>query len=186
VPEEVAVIGVDNDVQACELASVPISSVDCNRERLAYEGAALLDRLMAGGPFPSEPIIIPAKGAVIRRSSDIFAVSHRPLARALHFIREHYLEPIGVEDVIRASRTSRCGLYRAFQKHVGRSVGAEIDRQRVDHAKRLLTPSDDKLHRIARQSGFSGPEHFTRVFQRVTGETPSRYRKRTRHDQGAP
>ncbi len=182
VPEEVAVIGVDNDVQACELASIPISSVDCNREMLAYEGAALLDRLMRGGRRPRRPITIPTKGVVIRRSSDIFAVPHRPLARALHFIREHYVEPIGVDDVIQASRTSRCSLYRAIQKHLERSVGEEIDRQRVDHAKRLLTDSNDKLHRIARHSGFSGPEHFTRVFRRVTGETPSNYRKRMQRD----
>jgi two-component system response regulator YesN len=90
-----------------------------------------------------------------------------------------------VEDVIRASRASRCGLYRAFQKYMGRSVSAEIDRQRVDHAKRLLGDSDDKLHRIARQSGFSGPEHFTRVFQRVTGETPSAYRREVRSAEAA-
>ena len=62
--------------------------------------------------------------------------------------------------MVRASRTSRCGLYRAFQKHVGRSVGEEIDRQRVEHARQLLRDSDGKLYRIAQASGFSGPEHF--------------------------
>ena len=119
------------------------------------------------------------RGVVVRRSSDIFAVTHKAVARALRFIREHYREPIGVDDVIAASQTSRCGLYRAFQKHVGRSVGQEIDRQRVEHAKTLLRQSREKLYRIAHSSGLSGAEHFTRVFRRVTGITPSAYRQST-------
>ena len=164
---------------------MPISSVDSNREMFAYEGARLLDRLMRGGRAPQRPIVVAPRGVVVRRSSDIFALAHRAAARALQFVREHYRESIGVDDVIQASRTSRCGLYRAFQKHVGRSVGEEIDRQRVEHAKRLLRDTDDKLHAIARSSGFSGPEHFTRVFRRVQGEPPSAYRKRLCRDDRA-
>ena len=156
VPEQVAVIGVDNDEHACELASVPISSVDYTREMVAYEGAKLLDRLMRGERTPRKPIKIAPRGVVVRRSSDIFAVTHKAVARALHFIREHYREPISVDDVIAASQASRCGLYRAFQKHVGRSVGQEIDRQRVEHAKTLLRQSREKLYRIAHRSGLSG------------------------------
>lgn len=178
VPEEVAVIGVDNEEQTCAFAPVPLSSVDCNREVLAYEGAKLLDQLMRDARPPKKPLVIPPRGIVTRRSSDVFAVASRPVARALQFIREHYQESIGVDDVIAASRTSRCGLYRAFQKHVGRSVGSEIDRQRVEHARRLLRDTRDKLYRIAHAAGFSGPEQFSRVFQRVTGEPPSAYRRR--------
>jgi LacI family transcriptional regulator len=180
VPEQVAVIGVDNDEHACELAPVPISSVDCNREALAYDGARLLDRLMEGGRPPRRPLTVPARGVVVRRSSDIFAVSHPGVARALNFIREHYRERLGVDDVIRASGISRCGLYRAFEQSVGRSLGEEIDRQRVQHAQRLLAGTGEKLYRIARLSGFSGAEHFTRVFRRVTGVTPSSFRQQLR------
>ena len=182
VPDQVAVIGADNDEQACEFAPVPISSVDCNREMLAYEGANLLENLMSGERCPAEAITIAPRGVVVRRSSDIFAVAHRAVARALQFIRQHSHESIGVDQVIQASGTSRCGLYRAFQKHVGRSVGEEIDRQRVEVAKHLLADSSDKLHRIAHKSGFSGPEHFTRVFRRVVGEAPSAYRKRSHRE----
>ena len=88
--------------------------------------------------------------------------------------------------MIQASRTSRCGLYRAFRKHVGRSVGEEIDRQRVEHAKKLLRETREKLHAIARLSGFSGAEHFTRTFRRVTGELPSAYRRQVRSGAGSP
>jgi len=186
VPEQVAVVGVDNDEQACEFAAVPLSSVDCNRERMAYEGARLLDRLMNRGRPPRRPISIPPRGVVVRHSSDIYAVADPAAARALQFIREHFRESIGVEDVIRASQTSRCGLYRAFRKHVGRSVGEEIDRQRVEHAKKLLRQTRDKLHVIARLSGFSGAEHFSRTFRRVTGDPPSAYRRRAQPVGEAP
>jgi LacI family transcriptional regulator len=177
VPEQVAVIGADNDEQACELAPVPISSVDCNRESLGYDGARLLDRLLVGGRGPRRPLTVAPRGVIVRRSSDIFAVAHAGVARALSYIREHYHERLGVNDVIRASGVSRCALYRAFGQTVGRSVGAEIDRQRVEHAKRLLAKTADKLYRIARLSGFSGAEHFTRAFRRVTGNTPSGFRQ---------
>jgi LacI family transcriptional regulator len=180
VPDQVAIVGVDNDEQSCELAVVPISSVDCDREAMAYEGARLLDNLMHKRRPIQPTITIPPKGVVVRRSSDIFAVKDPAVARAMAFIRERYLEPIGVDDVIRASRASRCGLYRAFERELGRSVGDEIDRQRVEHAKRLLAQSSEKLYRIARSSGFSGAEHFTRVFQRTAGMTPSQYRREKR------
>jgi LacI family transcriptional regulator len=180
VPEQVALIGVDNDEQACEFASIPLSSVDCNRELMAYEGARLLAKLLDGARAPRQPITIPPRGVVVRHSSDIYAVADQATARALQFIREHFRESIGVEDVIRASRASRCGLYRAFRKYVGRSVGEEIDRQRVEHAKKLLRETREKLYAVARLSGFSGAEHFTRTFRRVTGAPPSVYRRQAR------
>ena len=178
VPEDVAVIGVDNEEYACELAAVPISSVDANREQMAYEGARLLDQLMAGEVRPPAVTVITPQRVVVRQSSDIFAIPDRAVARALAFIRDHYQQPIRVKDVVVASRASRCQLYRAFTQHLQRSVGSEIDRQRVDHAQHLLLERREKLYRIARICGFSGPEHFTRVFQRLTGETPSQFRGR--------
>jgi LacI family transcriptional regulator len=176
VPEQVAVVGVDNNQHACEFASVPISSVDSNRETLAYEGAALLDRLIQGQPVESEPLVVPPKGLVVRQSSDILAVNHKGVARALSFIWQRFAEPIDVDDVVTASRLSRCGLYRAFEKHVGRTVGEELARKRVEHAKRLLAEGDAKLHQVALASGFSGGEHFSRAFTRLTGTTPSAFR----------
>ena len=180
VPEQVAIVGVDNDEHACEFASVPISSVDSNRETLAYEGAALLARLMEGKPAPHHPLVTMPKGVVVRKSSDILAVPHKAVARALSFIWQHYAEPIGVDDVVRVSRVSRCGLYRAFEKHVGRSIGDELARKRVEHARLLLSQSNEKLHRVALLSGFSGGEHFSRAFRRLVGVPPTTYRSRSR------
>jgi LacI family transcriptional regulator len=180
VPEQVAVVGVDNDEYACEFASVPTSSVDSNREYLAYEAAALLDRLIGGDKAPAEPMVIAPRGMVVRRSSDMLAIDHSAVTRALSFIWKHFAEPIDTADVVAVSRMSRCGVYRAFEKHVGRSIGDEITRKRLEHAKELLAQSCEKLHRVARASGFGSGEHFSRVFTRVVGMTPSAYRNEQR------
>ncbi len=179
IPEQIALVGVDNDVYSCEFAPVPISSVDSQRERLAYEGSLLLDKLMHGMRRPKRPVTIAPEGVVVRKSSDILAVGHPAVARALGFIWEHFQEPISVDDVIQSSRISRCGIYRAFEKHVGRSIGEELSRKRVEHAKKLMLESNAKLHRIACASGFSGGEHFSRAFTRIVGVTPSDYRTNT-------
>jgi LacI family transcriptional regulator len=177
VPEQVAVLGVDNDELVCEFAPVQISSVDSDREALAYEGAVLLDRLMRGERAPRRTKRVPPKGLVVRASSDILAIRHLEVATALRFIWDHFREPIGVDDVRAATTMSRCGLYRAFQKHVGRTIGDELARRRVEHAKGLLVGTDEKIRRIAQMSGFSGGEHLSRAFTRIVGMNPSRYRR---------
>ncbi len=73
---------------------------------------------------------------------------------------------------------SRCGLYRAFEKELGRSIGDELLRLRVDFAKRLLVHNNEKIHRVALQAGFTSGEHFSKAFLRLTGTTPSKYRRR--------
>lgn len=177
IPEQVAVVGVDNDELACEFAPVPLSSVDSNREELAYAGAELLDRVMAGRPAPAVPLRIAPRGVVVRESSDILAVSHVQVAAALRFIWQHYREPITVDHVVEVCPMSRCGLYRAFAKRVGRTLAEEIARKRVEEAKKLLAGTREKIHSVATMSGFSSGEHLARAFTRLTGETPSAYRR---------
>ena len=175
IPEEIAVVGIDNNEIVCKSAPVPITSVDSNRGRLAYEAAALLDRLMNHEAPPVGPIIIPPKEIVVRQSSNILAIDHPEVAAALRFIWEHFTESITVENVNHQSRMSRCGIYRAFEKYVGRSIGDEINRKRFEKAKILLSSSDLKHYEIASQCGFSSGEHFSRAFMREFGVAPSRY-----------
>ena len=177
IPEQVALVGVDNDEYTCEFAPVPITSVDSNREELAYRGAVILDRLMQGQPAPAEPIIVPPVGLVVRRSSDILAIEHPDVARALSFIWQHYRQRIGVKDVVAATAVSRCSLYRAFEKYVGHTIREELEGKRIEHAQRLLLTSTGKVSHIARQSGFSSGEQFCRAFARTTGSTPSEFRR---------
>lgn len=180
VPEEVAVVGVDNDQYTCDFAPVPITSVDSNRERLAYAGAALLDSLIDGRPSPAEPVVVPPVGLVVRRSTDILAVEHPEVARALGFIWRHFNQRIGVNDVVAATTMSRCGLYQAFQEYLGRTIREEIERKRLELARQLLTTSTAKIARIAGLAGFSSGEQFCRAFTRSVGVAPSVFRDRQR------
>jgi len=176
VPEEMAVVGVDNDEYTCEFAPVPITSVDSNREELAYQAARMLDSLMNGDTPPDAPLRIPPLGLVVRHSSDILALEHPEVAKALGFIWKHFPQRIGVEDVVAATAMSRCGLYQHFEAMVGRTIREEIERKRLELARQLLTTTTDKVAHIARCCGFSSGEQFCRAFARKTGITPSVYR----------
>ncbi len=176
IPEQVAVVGVDNDPYTCEFAPVPITSVDSNRAELAYRGCRLLDRLMEGEAAPSQPLVVPPIGLVVRRSSDTLAIEDPEVAKAVTFIWQNYGQRIGVADVVASTLASRCALYKAFKHYVGRTIREELERKRIEHARRLLLTTSDKVHRIARQCGFASGEQFCRAFARVTGSTPSDYR----------
>jgi LacI family transcriptional regulator len=127
VPEEAAVVGCDNDELICPLASVPLTSVDLNLEEVAYQGARLLDQLMNGRRAPRRPVRVPCRGVVTRRSSDILAVEHLGVAKALRFILDHHTNPlIGVADAAAAAGMSRRGLGLVFHRLVGRHVSEEI------------------------------------------------------------
>lgn len=177
VPEQVAVVGVDNDEYTCEFASVPISSVDSSRQELAYRGAELLDRLMTGQPPPADPILVAPGGLVLRQSSDILAVDHPEVAKALSFVWQYHSQRIGVADVVAATAMSRCGLYRSFEKYVGRTIRQELERTRIEHGQRLLMTSTDKISHVARACGFHSGEQFCRVFTSLKGITPSEFRR---------
>lgn len=177
VPEQIAVVGIDNDEYACEFAPIPITSVDSNREEYAYRGAEILDRLMRGEPAPQKPIRVPAGGIVVRRSSDILAVEDPEVAKALAFVWQNYTGAIGVENVVAATTMSRCQLYREFNRRLGRTIREEIERKRLELARQLLTSTDETVAQIARRAGFTSGEQFCRVFVRVHGLTPRDFRR---------
>lgn len=177
IPEQVAVIGIDNNEMVCSSAAIPISSIDSNRERLAYEAASLLDRIMAGEKGSSEPLIIAPREIIIRQSTNILAIEHPQVATALRFIWENYSTRITVEDVLKTSTMSRCGMYRAFERYVGRSIGSELSRKRISKAQSLLANSELKHYEIAEASGFTSAEQFSRAFSREVGITPTEYRQ---------
>lgn len=177
VPEEVAVLGCDNEALTCDFAQVPLSSVDPDSEQQGYEAAKLLDRLMDGAPAPRKPIIIPPKGVVTRQSTDILAIPHLPVARALRYICEHYTKPIRTSDIAAAVGLSLRGLELAFKKYLHRSLVTEINRRRIEHAKDLLIKTNMKTYQIAEQSGFNDMAYFSNVFFSFAGVRPSRFRK---------
>jgi len=180
VPEEVAILGCDNDPLICEAAPVPLSSVDTDWDRIGYEAAQLLDRLMAGKPAPRELVLIPPKEIVTRLSTNILAVPDLKIARAVRFIWERHAETIGTPEVALAAGLNRRKLERDFRRFLGRSVGDEITNLRVEHGKKLLLETDLKAYEVAAQCGFSGIVHFSNAFRRLTGNRPSHFRRAAR------
>lgn len=177
VPEEAAVISVDNDPYLCELAIPPLTSIDDNPQEIGYQAAALLDRLMNGQAPPDEPIRVRPRGVVTRRSTDVLAIENQDVARALRLIRERAGEGILPRDVVREVAASRTALALQFKQVLGRTIGEELRRVRIERACELLRSTDLPIKQVAHRAGFHQVEYMTRLFRRITGQTPARYRK---------
>lgn len=177
IPEEIAIMGINNDATVCEFAPVPLTSIDVDMERRGFEAASLLDRLMRGKGPSRRLIRIPPTGIVTRKSTEMLAVPSLGVAKALRFIYENYLDPIGVDDVVKATHISRCSLYNAFRQHVGRTVAQEISRVRLNHARKLLKTTDATTFSVALESGFSDAVHLNRTFMRLAGISPTAFRR---------
>jgi LacI family transcriptional regulator len=181
VPDDVAVIGVDNDANLCNLCTPPLSSIDVNPSRVGYEAAALLFRLMRGAARPKEPVLLgPPRGVVPRQSTDVLAIEDREVAAALRFIRENATEGIRVSDVVASSKHSPSTLERRVKSVLGHGIKTEITRVKMDRAKLLLQETDLPVSRIAVRAGFSEPKYFCEVFRKMEGTTALEYRKEFR------
>jgi LacI family transcriptional regulator len=180
VPEQVAVVGADDDAEVCELSDPPLSSVTFHPERVGYEAAALLDRLMAGRAGPSEPLLVPPLGVSTRQSSDILAIDDADVAKAIHYIRRHAFEGITMADVLREVPLSRRALEHRFRRRLGRTPKEEIQRLRFEQAKSLLDSTELPVARISDRLGFHQPSYLSAVFKKETGLSPAKYRSRSR------
>jgi LacI family transcriptional regulator len=194
IPEQVAVLGVDNDEVLCRLTSPPLSSIDLDTAAIGYEAAQLLDDLISGRATPADARLIPARAVVGRQSTDAMAIEDEDLAEALSFIREYACQGIGVDDVLDRVTISRATLERKFAAGLGRTPGSEILRVRLERIRHLLHATSYPLERIAALTGFKNPAHLSVVFKRETGQTPSQYRLESKsggtvpdqHPLGAP
>jgi LacI family transcriptional regulator len=176
VPDEVAVIGVDNDDLLCEVSYPPLSSVIPNTQRTGYEAAKLLDQMMQG-KLPRQAMhLVPPSGVATRQSTDVLAIDDRNVALGVHFIRQHACEGIKVTDVLKAVPHSRTLLEQGFKKYLGRTPHQEIMRIRLNRVRELLTETDLSLEGIAERTGFSHVEYLSVAFRREIGVPPSQYR----------
>ena len=177
VPEEIAVLGVDNTELLCEGSPVPLSSVRTRLTEVGYQAARQLDLLMSREiTNKAKPIKIPPHGIVSRQSTDVLAIEHPAVATAVRYIKEHFGEPITIEDIIEFTGLSKRGLEKAFEKHLGRTPASELRRVRLDEAKRLLTESSDKIDSIALDCGYSNSSNLSCAFRRDTKMSPRAYR----------
>jgi LacI family transcriptional regulator len=179
VPDEVAVIGVDNDELICDLTTPPLSSIALNHEKAGYRAAQLLDNMMAGKDVDSKSIIsLEASHVVARQSTDVLAIEDREVAEAVRFIHRHSSEAIQVSDVADSVVVSRRVLERRFREVLKKSVHDEIRSARVERASRMLVETDLSVSQIALHLGYPSDKHIARHFRKEKGITPLRYRKK--------
>lgn len=180
VPDDVAVVGVDNDKLSCDLSNPPLSSVSLNAELGGYQAAELLDGLMSGRKPAERRIVVDPVTVVARRSTDVIAVEEPHVAAAMKFVRENARWPIGVEDVVAQAKLSRRSLEIRFRQCLGRSIGEEILRTRLALARQFLSETSLSLWKIAEVSGFNSLTYLDRVFKRDVGMTMRQYRNKYR------
>jgi len=177
VPDEAAVIGVDNDEYLCGLSIPPLSSIDVNSEQAGYRASVLLDRLMSGKRPPKKTPKIKPRGVVTRRSTDVLATDDVEVVKAVRYIRTHACRPIKGEDVASFMKVSRTYLEPRIRAVLGRTIHQEIARVRIERAKELLSTTPMPIKQIARDSGFKTVQYFTRMFLQETGQTPAGFRR---------
>ena len=186
VPEEVAVVGVDNEETFCALCSPPLSSIVPNPEQIGYEAATLLEKLMVGKKTAQRLILIPPIKVVVRQSTEVLAVADRRLVAAVRYIREHALHGCDVRDILRNGSLSRSSLEQLFRKHLGQTPRQVVRSVQLQRAKNLLAESDFPLGKIAELTGFDHPEYFSVFFKRETGQTPGAFRRKLKDGGGRP
>jgi LacI family transcriptional regulator len=184
VPEEVAVLGVNNDPLRCDLGTPPLSSVATNAFQSGYLAAECLAGLMDGLQPEAGDVRVAPAGVVCRQSTDTFAINDRIVAAAIHYIREHACHGLTVGQVLRQVYTSRSVLEKKFRAHLKCSPQTEIRRVQVAKISQLLQETDFPLKKIAGLTGFEHVEYLCVVFKRLMGLAPGAYRKQHRQKAG--
>jgi LacI family transcriptional regulator len=180
VPEQVAVLGVDNDELLCRVCSPPLSSVIPNAEKVGFRAAEVLARLMNGEDVEDLTQRVQPLGVETRQSTDVVAIDDRGVAAALHYIREHACRGLSVDEVVQSSTVSRSTLERQVRTYLGRTPQEEIRHVQIKRARELLLTTDLPAERIAVLCGFEHPEYLHVVFKRITGMTTSEFRKQAK------
>lgn len=177
VPDDIGVIGVDDDDTICPLCDPPLSSVRPNAEFAGYRAAEILDAMLNKQSFPTEAEYVAPKEVVARMSTQVLAVEDRELARVCRYIRENACDGIDVADVVDFTSLSRRQLERRFRLHLQRTPHEEITAVQIGKVKQLLTETGMTLEEIAPLAGYSYKERLSAVFKREVGQTPGEFRQ---------
>jgi LacI family transcriptional regulator len=176
VPDDVAVLGVDNEELLCEIAHPPLSSIRIGAEQIGHASVALLEKMLRGKSVGAEISRIPPMEVVTRQSTDVLAVDDPEVAAALRHIRQHALEGLSVKQMLDVVPINRRTLERRFISVLGHTPLEEIRRVRLERAKTLLQ-TDLPIYDIAVRSGFATPEYLATSFLQAMKMTPTAYRR---------
>jgi LacI family transcriptional regulator len=179
IPNDISIIGADNDEIICDVINPPLSSVRILADQAGYEAAALLGKLIRGeAKSEGQRLPAPAADVIARQSTDLLLVKNPKVKKALHYITDRINEPIRVEEVVRYSGLSHRSLNDFFHAELGTSISGYITKVRIDHISRLLIDTDLQIQEIALAVGYEDDRHFSRYFKRSTGTTPLAFRRR--------
>jgi len=176
IPDEVAILGVDNDELICETTDPPMSRIVNDYEGCGYRAAGMLDALMRGAYRKQQIDYYGPMYVVQRRSTETMMIDDRIVAQAVEFIRLNSSASISVGDVVRQLNLSRRLLELRFKETLGRTVHNEILRARMDRARNLLIGTDLRISEIAVLCGYQNEYYLSTVFKRFFGTTMSRFR----------
>jgi LacI family transcriptional regulator len=179
IPEDLALIGVDNDTIDCELADPPLSSVAVPWRTVGERAASLVARALSGDGAAERVVIAPAD-VIPRRSTDVAATDDPLVVRSMAFIVEHASRRLTLRTIARAMACSRQLLEQRFRAAIGRTIMQEVRRARTDAARRLLSTTNLSLPVIAAQCGFTSAALLSVTFRAETGMPPGAYRRRLR------
>ncbi len=177
VPDDIAILGADDNLLICESQSVTLSSVRYDLARIGYEGAAMLDQLMAGQALDNRLVLIAPTGITVRQSTDALAVTDPFVREVLLYLRENFRRSIGTKDLAEHFGVSRRHLETRFREHMHSSLREHLIRLRLAEAKSLLSYSKEPIETIAALTGFCHAPHFSSTFKKHFGISPTQFRK---------
>jgi LacI family transcriptional regulator len=177
VPDQVAVLGVDNHEIMCDMRGIPMSSIRLPGEQVGTRAIELLLRMIEGKKPPKRPILLPPVDVITRRTTDILAIPDPHVQKVVGLIQRHFAEPLTVNDLVEGMSVSRRVLERLFRKYLGRSIRDEIEYVRLEQVKRMLSDTSMSMKEIAATVGFYDQRQLTVVFRKRLHITPTEYRK---------
>ncbi|MFZ4774034.1 MAG: substrate-binding domain-containing protein [Terrimicrobiaceae bacterium] len=179
-PEQIAVVGANNDALVCGLCYPPLSSVAIPWHRIGALAGKWAQLLIEGSAIPKTPLLVTPGPVVIRQSTTLTAINDPELRRILQYLREHHRETMSIESMCGELRVSRRGIERKFSEHLRSSPLAMLRRIRTETAKRFLIDTDLPMAQIAERSGFGDAEQFSVTFRKHSGMSPSAFRRSSR------
>jgi len=182
VPEDIALVGADNDALECELMAPPLSSVTIPWQEVGRSAADLVHLALSGKSISDQRIVISPLAVQARRSSDLLAIEDELVAKAVRWIRANIDQRLTVTTVARAAGSSRQRLERRFRRVLDRTVKDEIRRVRVEAARELLGTTFAGLPEVAKRSGFTTAALLNVAFRREIGMPPGVYRRQVRQE----
>jgi LacI family transcriptional regulator len=178
IPEEIAVLGVDNDKMTCNMSDPPLSSVDLDTEKGGYEAARLMDLMITKKIDKAYDVLVLPTQVITRQSTDITSASDRHIALALRYIHQNIDKMINVADVLKVVPLSRRTLEKRFMETTGTGVYKYIYNLQIQKFAQKLLETDKTISEIAVEAGFENSKNISRQFKQVKGCTPIEYRNR--------